>query len=76
MDALVRRNVLIKLMVGLVIIACIAPLFIKGSSGEPLMTLDDWKINVPVQLKGLVGNLTSGAKMSPPRARAAAEAGL
>ena len=63
-------------MVGLVIIACIAPLFIKGSSGEPLMTLDDWKINVPVQLKGLVGNLTSGAKMSPPRARAAAEAGL
>ena len=24
-------------MVGLVIIACIAPLFIKGSSGEPLM---------------------------------------
>ena len=30
------------------------------------MTLDDWKINVPVQLKGLVGNLTRGAKMSPP----------
>ena len=62
-------------MVGLVIIACIAPLFIKGSSGEPLMTLDDWKINVPVQLKGLVGDLISGAKMAP-RARAAAEGGL
>ena len=62
-------------MVGLVIIACIAPLFIKGSSGEPLMTLDDWKINSPVQLKGLVGHLISGAKMSP-RARAAAEVGL
>ena len=30
------------------------------------MTLDDWKIDVPVQLKGLVGNLTSGVKMSPP----------
>ena len=59
-------------MVGLVIIACIAPLFIKGASGEPLMTLDDWKINVPVQLKGLVGHLISGA----PRARAAAEVGL
>jgi hypothetical protein len=57
---------LIKLMVGVVIIACIAPLFIKGSNGEPLMTLDDWKIDVPVQLKGLVGNLTSGVKMSPP----------
>ena len=53
-------------MVGLVIIACIAPLFIKGSNGEPLMTLDDWKIDVPVQLKGLVGNLTSGVKMPPP----------
>ena len=51
-------------MVGFVIIACIAPLLIKGSSGEPLMTLDDWKINVPVQLKGLVGNLTCGAKKS------------
>lgn len=51
-------------MVGFVIIACIAPLFIKGSSGEPLMSLDDWKTNVPVQLKGLVGNLTSGAKKS------------
>ena len=57
---------MIKLMVGVVIIACIAPLFIKGSNGEPLMTLDDWKIDVPVQLKGLVGNLTSGVKMSPP----------
>lgn len=30
------------------------------------MTLDDWKIHVPVQLQGLVDNLTSGAKMSPP----------
>ena len=53
-------------MVGIVIIACIAPLFIKGPNGEPLMTLDDWKIHVPVQLQGLVDNLTSGAKMSPP----------
>jgi len=51
-------------MVGFVIIACIAPLYIKGSSGEPLVTLDDWKINVPAQLKGLVGNLISGAKKS------------
>jgi hypothetical protein len=33
----------------------------RRAIGEPLMTLDDWKINVPVQLKGLVGNLTSGA---------------
>ena len=30
------------------------------------MTLDDWKIHVPVQLQGLVDNLTSGAKMFPP----------
>mgnify|MGYP001185718679 CR=1 FL=1 len=49
-------------MLGLLIIACIAPLFIKGPSGEPLMTLDDWKIDVPVPIKDLVGSLTGGAK--------------
>ena len=53
-------------MVGFLIIACIAPLFIKGPSGEPLMTLDDWKIDVPVQIKDLVGKLTNGAKKSLP----------
>lgn len=53
-------------MVGLLIIACIVPLFIKGPGGEPLMTLDDWKIDVPHQVKDLVGRLTSGAKESLP----------
>jgi hypothetical protein len=53
-------------MVGLLIIACIAPLFIKGPGGEPVMTLNDWKIDVPHQVKDLVGSLTRGAKKSPP----------
>lgn len=53
-------------MVGLLIIACIVPLFIKGPGGEPLMTLDDWKIDVPHQVKDLVSRLTSGAKKSLP----------
>ena len=51
-------------MIGLLIIACIAPLLIKGPSGEPLMTLEDWKIALPIQLKGLVGNLNDGVKES------------
>lgn len=49
-------------MVGLLIIACLAPLFIKGPNGEPLMTLNDWKTDVPVQIKNVVARLTSGAK--------------
>jgi len=53
-------------MIGLLIIACLAPLFIKGPGGEPLMTIEDWKIEVPVQIKDLVGDLTSGAKITPP----------
>jgi len=31
-----------KLLIAALIIACIAPLFIKGPDGEPLMSLDDW----------------------------------
>ena len=49
-------------MIGLLSIACIAPLLIKGPSGEPLMTLEDWKIALPIQLKELVGNLNDGVK--------------
>ncbi len=53
-------------MVGLLIIACIAPLFIKGPGGEPLMTLNDWKTDGPVQIKDVVARLTSGAKKNLP----------
>lgn len=31
-----------KLLIAALIIACIAPLFIKGPDGEPLMSLQDW----------------------------------
>ena len=44
------------------IIARIASLLIKGPSGERLMTLEDWKIVLPIQLKGLVGNLNDSVK--------------
>ena len=57
---------MIKIMVGLLIIACIAPLFIKGPDGEPIMTLDDWKIEVPDQIKDLVKGLSRGTKKSLP----------
>ncbi|MEM7364720.1 MAG: DUF4124 domain-containing protein [Pseudomonadota bacterium] len=33
---------LLKIIVLLVVAACIAPFFIKGPGGEPLMTVDDW----------------------------------
>ncbi len=45
---------MIKLLIALVIIACIAPLFIKGPDGEPIMTLDDWKIELPASFDELV----------------------
>ena len=51
-------------MIDLLSIACIAPLLIKGLSGEPLMTLENWKIALPIQLKRLVGNLNDGVKES------------
>jgi hypothetical protein len=44
------------------IIARIASLLIKGPSCERLMTLEDWKIVLPIQLKGLVGNLNDSVK--------------
>ncbi|MFT7222379.1 MAG: hypothetical protein ACI8Z1_004005 [Candidatus Azotimanducaceae bacterium] len=52
---------MIKLIVGLAIIACIAPLFIKDPNGEPLMTLDDWSIDFSSLTSSLVTSLESGA---------------
>ncbi len=48
---------MVKILIGLLIIACIAPLFIKGPDGETIMTLDDWKIDLPESL----GDLLPGA---------------
>lgn len=33
---------LLKIIVLLVIAACVAPFFIQGPNGKPLMTVDDW----------------------------------
>lgn len=52
---------MIKLIVGLTIIACIAPLFIKDPNGEPLMTLDDWSIDFSSLTSSLATSLQSGA---------------
>lgn len=43
-----------KLLTGLPIIACIAPLFIKGPDVEPIMVLDDWKFERPASPDGVM----------------------
>lgn len=45
---------MIKLLIGVLIIACIAPLFIKGPDGEPIMTFDDWSIDLPDSIDELL----------------------
>ena len=57
---------MIKMLIGLLIIACIAPLFIKGPDGEPIMTLDDWKIELPDSVSRLMGQASSGIRSSDP----------
>ena len=47
----------IKLLLLLIGLAVIAPLFIRGPSGEPIMTLDDW---VPHSLMGWSENVIDG----------------
>ena len=53
---------MIKLLIGLLIIACILPLFIKGPVGKPIMTLDDWKPEVPESLSGLADDARQEVK--------------
>ena len=45
---------MIKLIIAAFIIACLAPLFIKGPDGEPLMTLDDWSVSAPAFVTALL----------------------
>lgn len=49
-----RRSIVVKILIVLLIIACIAPLFIKGPDGEPIMSLDDWKFEIPASLTGIL----------------------
>ncbi|MEM6483577.1 MAG: DUF4124 domain-containing protein [Pseudomonadota bacterium] len=42
-----------KLLLAILVIACIAPMIMKGPDGEPIMTLDDWKPEVPATVDGL-----------------------
>ena len=57
---------MIKLLIGLLIIACIAPLFIKGPDGEPIMTVDDWAINLPEPVEAFFADLMSGRTPATP----------
>ncbi len=57
---------MIKLLIGVLIIACIAPLFIKGPDGEPIMSLDDWKIELPESLDDLFGSRQSASTPEVP----------
>ena len=45
---------MIRFLIVLLIIACIAPLVIKGPDSEPIMTLDDWKIEWPASMSDLL----------------------
>ena len=38
---------LVKILIVVVILACLGPFFIKGPDGEPLMTLDDLRPEAP-----------------------------
>lgn len=64
---------MIKLLIGLLIIACIAPLFIKGPDGEPIMTVGDWAINLPEPVEAFFADLISGRTPSAPAVPGAPE---
>ena len=59
---------MVKIFIGLLIIACIAPLFIKGPDGEPIMTLDDWRIYLPQSLDDLVPGASNEMEQAVPSA--------
>lgn len=56
---------MIKLMIGLLIIACIAPLFIRGPDGEPIMTLSDWSVPIPAFVSSLLDESPAVAPSDP-----------
>ena len=60
---------MIKLMIGLLIIACLAPLFINGPSGEPLLSLEDWKMKLPEPVAELIVRVNRGAESETPAPR-------
>ncbi len=57
---------MIKLLIAALIIACIAPLFIKGPDGEPIMTIDDWAIDLPEPVDEFFADIFSGRAPSTP----------
>ena len=64
---LADTTMIIKLLIVLLIIACIAPLFITGPDGEPIMTLDDWKPVLPASVDELADGIGPGDPSPPPQ---------
>jgi hypothetical protein len=62
---------MMKFLVGLLIIACIAPLFLKRPDGEPIMTLDDWKVELPASLRGFFADKFAEKSVEPEQPPAA-----
>lgn len=52
---------MIKIVIAALIIACIAPFFIKGPSGETIMTLDDWATELPTSMDEIISKAKSAA---------------
>ena len=59
-----------KLLIGMLIIACLAPLFLKGPDGGPIMTLDDWKIDLPTSIRELMAGMGKKESATEPQAPA------
>ncbi len=55
-----------KLLILMLLIACVAPLIIKGPDGDPIMTLDDWKPTVPASVDEVGRQLISTGKSAIP----------
>ena len=56
---------MIKLMIVMLIVACVAPMFLKDPNGEPLMTLEDWTIDLPAMISNLLSGDAPEATVAP-----------
>ncbi|MEM1145456.1 MAG: DUF4124 domain-containing protein [Pseudomonadota bacterium] len=58
-----------KLLIAILLVACVAPMIIKGPDGEPIMTLDDWKPDVPATVDELKQQvMATGKEVMPEKA--------
>lgn len=55
-----------KLLILMLLVACVAPLVIPGPDGDPIMTLDDWKPTIPTSVDEAGSQLLSTGKRAIP----------